>query len=147
LQVPPLRERVEDIPVLAAQALTRLAGEMGRGTVALAEDACAALQEYSWPGNVRELEHAVEQAVVLTLPQAQLITANDLPEELRSSVEGAAPVLDQMTNLPAAVEALEIRMIKKVLIETNGNKSQAAEKLGLSRRGFLNKLERYRIGV
>ncbi|RIK58273.1 hypothetical protein DCC62_29510 [candidate division KSB1 bacterium] len=65
-------------------------------------------------------------------------------QELRGSTGSAAP-LEHMSNLPAAVEALEIRMIKRALAETDGNKSQAAEKLGLSRRGFLNKLERYQI--
>lgn len=144
LRLPPLRERSGDVPLLADHFLKKYVEVYRKSLAGFEPAAMQLMQKYHWPGNVRELEHAVEQAVVLALPQAQLITANDLPEELRSQMESSAP-LEHMSNLPAAVEALEIRMIKRALAETNGNKSQAAEKLGLSRRGFLNKLERYRI--
>ncbi|NUM74699.1 sigma-54-dependent Fis family transcriptional regulator [candidate division KSB1 bacterium] len=144
LRLPPLRERSGDVPLLADHFLKKYVEVYRKSLAGFEPAAMQLMQKYHWPGNVRELEHAVEQAVVLALPQAQLITANDLPEELRSQMESSAP-LEHMTNLPAAVEALEIRMIKRALAETNGNKSQAAEKLGLSRRGFLNKLERYQI--
>ena len=144
LRLPPLRERSGDVPLLADHFLKKYVEVYRKSLAGFEPAAMQLMQKYHWPGNVRELEHAVEQAVVLALPQAQLITANDLPEELRSQMESSAP-LEHMSNLPAAVEALEIRMIKRALAETNGNKSQAAEKLGLSRRGFLNKLERYQI--
>lgn len=144
LRLPPLRERSGDVPLLADHFLKKYVEVYRKSLAGFEPAAMQLMQKYHWPGNVRELEHAVEQSVVLALPQAQLITANDLPEELRGSAGSAAP-LEQMANLPAAVEALEIRMIKRALAETNGNKSQAAEKLGLSRRGFLNKLERYQI--
>lgn len=144
LRLPPLRERSGDVPLLADHFLKKYVEVYRKSLAGFEPAAMQLMQKYHWPGNVRELEHAVEQAVVLALPQAQLITANDLPEELRSRAESSAP-LEHMSNLPAAVAALEIRMIKRALAETNGNKSQAAEKLGLSRRGFLNKLERYQI--
>ena len=144
LRLPPLRERSGDVPLLADHFLKKYVEVYRKSLAGFEPAAMQLMQKYHWPGNVRELEHAVEQAVVLALQQAQLITANDLPEELRGSAGSAAP-LEHMSNLPAAVEALEIRMIKRALAETDGNKSQAAEKLGLSRRGFLNKLERYQI--
>ncbi len=144
LRLPPLRERSGDVPLLADHFLKKYVEVYRKSLAGFEPAAMQLMQKYHWPGNVRELEHAVEQAVVLALPQAQLITANDLPEELRGRA-GSSALLEQLTNLPAAVEALEIRMIKRALAETNGNKSQAAERLGLSRRGFLNKLERYRI--
>jgi transcriptional regulator with PAS, ATPase and Fis domain len=83
--------------------------------------------------------------VVLASPEATALTANDLPEEIKQRDNAPIQSLEEMTDLTAAVEALEVRMIKNALAQTRGNKSQAAEKLGLSRRGLLNKLERYKI--
>ncbi len=145
LRLPPLRERAGDVPLLAQHFVQKFAQQYQRNTRALDFAAMQRLQRYHWPGNIRELEHALEQAVVLASPVATVLTLNDLPEEIRLGETGTSQDLERMTNLPEAIAALEIRMLKKALQETGGNKSHAAEKLGLSRRGFLNKLERYKI--
>jgi len=146
LRLPALRERNGDVPLLAAHFLKKYAQQYQKPLTGFDPAAMQMLQRYHWPGNVRELEHAIEQAVVLAPPQAQCLTVNDLPEEVRPGAPAAAP-LEEMASLSAAVEALERRMIQKALNATNGNKSQAAARLGLSRRGLLNKLERYQIAT
>ncbi|MDZ7291323.1 MAG: sigma-54-dependent Fis family transcriptional regulator [candidate division KSB1 bacterium] len=145
IKLPSLRERLSDIPLLADHFLKKYAKQYNKPLVALAPAAVHALQRYPWPGNIRELEHAIEQAVVLAPPEGTVLAADDLPEEVRQVAGSPLAAIDQMTNLPAAVETLEMRMIRKALEESHGNKSQAAEKLGLSRRGLLNKLKRYKI--
>jgi transcriptional regulator with PAS, ATPase and Fis domain len=145
LRLPPLRERAGDIPLLASHFLKKFAKQYKKPLAALEPTAMRVLQSYAWPGNIRELEHTIEQAVVLASPEATALTANDLPEEIKQRDNAPIQSLEEMTDLTAAVEALEVRMIKNALAQTRGNKSQAAEKLGLSRRGLLNKLERYKI--
>jgi transcriptional regulator with PAS, ATPase and Fis domain len=147
VRLPALRERVSDILLLANHFLEKYAKQYKKTVAALAPAAVQLLKRYIWPGNIRELEHAIEQAVVLAPPQATVLAADDLPAEIREVGSDAIAALEQMTNLPQAVEILEARLIRKALEETHGNKSQAAEKLGLSRRGLLNKLERYKIAV
>jgi transcriptional regulator with GAF, ATPase, and Fis domain len=145
LKLPPLRERTSDIPLLANHFLKKFAKQYMKAVAALEPAAVRLLQQYAWPGNIRELEHAVEQAVVLSAPEATALTVNDLPMEMKEVDSGPIKIFEEMTDLPAAVAALESRLIRQTLAETRGNKSQAAEKLGLSRRGLLNKLERYKI--
>lgn len=145
LRLPALRERTGDVPLLAQHFLEKFGRQYQRKLRAFEASAMQCLQRYHWPGNIRELEHAVEQAVVLAAPAASTLALHDLPEEIRLGESGTIQNLEHMKNLPEAVEALEMRMIKRALQETGGNKSQAAERLGLSRRGLLNKLERYKI--
>jgi transcriptional regulator with PAS, ATPase and Fis domain len=147
IKLPPLRERKSDIPLLANCFLEKYAKQYKMGITALEPAAFHLLQRYPWPGNIRELEHTLQQAIVLAPPPATVLAADDLPEEIKSASATPVVSLEQLADLPAAVEALESRMIKKALQETHGNKSQAAEKLGLSRRGLLNKLDRYKIVV
>jgi transcriptional regulator with GAF, ATPase, and Fis domain len=147
IRLPALRERVSDIPLLANHFLEKFAKQYKKPIAALEPAAMQLLKRYAWPGNIRELEHAIEQAVVLAPPEATVLAADDLPPEIREVGSEAITALEQMANLPQAVEILEVRLIRKALEETHGNKSQAAEKLGLSRRGLLNKLERYKIEV
>ncbi len=147
VRLPALRERVSDIPLLANHFLEKFAKQYKKPIVALEPAAVQLLKRYAWPGNIRELEHAIEQAVVLAPPEATVLAADDLPAEIKEVGSDAITALEQMANLPQAVEILEARLIRKALEETHGNKSQAAEKLGLSRRGLLNKLERYKIEI
>ncbi len=145
LRLPPLRERAGDVPLLAQHFLEKFSKQYQRELRGFDAAAMHCLQHHHWPGNIRELEHAIEQAVVLSAPEANMITLPDLPHEIRDVRNSSVLTGEQLKNLPAAIAALEIRMIKKALQETGGNKSQAADKIGLSRRGFLNKLERYKI--
>lgn len=145
LRLPALRERRGDVPLLAQFFLEKFCKHYRRDLRGFETAAVQLLQRHFWPGNIRELEHVIEQAVVLASHDANMIAANDLPLEIQLGESAAPQDFERMHNLPEAVETLERRMIKKALQETQGNKSQAAEKLGLSRRGFLNKLERYKI--
>ncbi len=139
LRLPALRERVEDIPVLARALLERLAAEVRRGDVSLAPAAERALQEYQWPGNIRELRNVLERALLLT--DHQVLG----PKELQFGL----PV---MTAGPSEGEelsllALERRRIEQVLREEHGHIERAARRLGIPRSSLYSKIQRHRIRV
>jgi DNA-binding NtrC family response regulator len=135
LQVPPLRERVEDIPVLAAQALERLARELGRRELALTDDACDALQEYSWPGNIRELRNVIERAVLLA--RGDVLTRRDL--RFDTVAAAAEPAEEESLTLAE----LERHHITRVLAEEGGHVERAARRLGVPRSSLYEKLKRH----
>ena len=143
VRVPPLRERREDIPRLAASVLERLARDNGLAQVPQLED--AALQRlcaYDFPGNVRELENILERAV--TLSDGQRITAAEL--QLRRHSDVAAPVAPAgATPLGQHVEEVEKRAIREALEKTQGNKTRAAALLGMTFRQFRYKAKKLRI--
>jgi DNA-binding NtrC family response regulator len=133
VHLPPLRERREDIPPLAAHFLHRSAQRYGKRLEGFHPEALQALIAYPWPGNVRELEHAVERAVLLTGgPQ---VGAEDLA--LRGRVP-ASMALEEMS-----LEDAERLLIRKALERHDGNVSHAAEALGLSRSALYRRLERF----
>lgn len=144
LKLPPLRERKEDIPLLAEHFLAKCVAVHGKSLKGFTRQALACLLRYGWPGNIRELENAIERAVVLAEADATQIDADVLPEEIRG--EGA-PRTERLatdhSNLAEAVEHLERQMVLEALRKHGGNRSRAAQSLGLSRRGLLNKIERY----
>jgi DNA-binding NtrC family response regulator len=129
--VPPLTARREDIPVLVDHFLHHYASVLGRAAPALAPDARRALLDYDWPGNVRELAQAVERALVLARGGA--ILKDDLPASVRQhhSVDASGQGLD---NDWPALAVVERRYIDRVLQHTGGNKTRAAEVLGIDRR-------------
>lgn len=131
LTVPPLTARREDIPVLVDHFLGHYAAVLGRPVPTLAPDARRALMDYDWPGNVRELAQSVERALVLARGRA--ILKDDLPASVRQhrSAEGAGAGLD--TDWPQ-LAVVERRYIDRVLQHTGGNKTRAAEVLGIDRR-------------
>ena len=142
LRLPPLRERREDIPVLAGHFLERAsAGANGDGPYSLTDDAMAALREYDWPGNVRELENALERAVVVSGHTE--ITPAALPERVRE----APPPRLAATELPPnpTMEVVERAYILWVLQSEGGNKTRAAEVLGIDPSTLYRKLNRYGI--
>lgn len=132
IELPPLRDRREDIPALANHFLALHAGRYRKTVISFESAAIQALAEYSWPGNVRELDHAVERAVLMT--QAGQIRLSDLA--LRNMRESPAR-LDDMS-----LEEVEAFLIKKALAR-HGNMTQAARALGLSRSALYRRLERY----
>jgi DNA-binding NtrC family response regulator len=140
LTLPPLRERREDIPLLAEHFLTKYARKFGRRGLRLSSEALDLLGSYSWPGNVRDLEHEVERAVAFSSDGEEL-SPDSFSEELRSW--GSLLHLSESGPLAQAVEQVERQMIREALKRAAGNRSQAARLLGLSRRGLLNKIERY----
>ncbi|MBI1723731.1 MAG: sigma-54-dependent Fis family transcriptional regulator [Gemmatimonadetes bacterium] len=137
LAVPPLRERVEDIPVLARELLTRLAADLGRGEVTLLPDAERALAQYSWPGNVRELKNVLERALLLS--DGRALGRRDL----RFEAGVTADPLAETANL--TLEELERRHIELVLREERGRVETAAKRLGIPRSSLYQKLKQYGI--
>ena len=147
VDAPPLRERREDVPLLAGHFLERYSRELGRAPPALGPDALDQLGSYAWPGNVRELENMMERAVVLA--RGNRIDAADLPREVCASrpdtTPAAAAMADPMTNLSLQpqIEALELRLIQAALQRSGDNKSVAARLLEISERSLWYKLKKY----
>ena len=147
VDAPPLRERREDIPLLAGHFLERYSRELGRAPPALGPDVLDRLGSYAWPGNVRELENMMERAVVLA--RGNRIDAADLPREVCASGPDTAPpvaaMADPTTNLSLQpqVEALELRLIQAALQRSGDNKSVAARLLEISERSLWYKLKKY----
>ena len=137
IHVPPLRERAEDVPLLAQHFLRRAAAAAGKTVVGLTREALDLLAAYPWPGNVRELEHVIERAVVLTT--STLLTPEDLPPELRPMAP--APPADRPARRKT-LEELKRWYVEQVLAETGGNKARAAEILGIDRRTLYRILSR-----
>ncbi len=141
IHLPPLRERPEDIPLLAEHFLSKFALENNKPIPQLSKEALDLLLLYRWPGNVRELENVIERAV--TLSQRPLILPEDLPRRLRLEQEFSMPPNLLPTKIP--LSELEKLYIKKVLEETGGNKKKAAEILGIDRRTLYRMAARYGI--
>jgi len=138
LTLPSLRERPEDIPLLAEFFLARYGGEQQTAVTSLAPSAMQALIHYPWPGNVRELEHVIERAVALATHS--ILSVDDLPPELRRTGGNRG---DLTNGLPGTLSALQREHVLKVLKSTGGNKERAARLLGISRRTLYRFLDRY----
>jgi transcriptional regulator with PAS, ATPase and Fis domain len=141
IEIPPLRERREDIPGLAEHFLRKHEQRTGKRLERIGDDALALLQAHDWPGNVRELENAIERAVVLAT--GPVIDASSI------LVQGAAAPSDE-TRLPSArlhdtVEWAEKESVKRALRRANGVKKDAAEVLGISQRALSYYLAKYTI--
>lgn len=149
IQLPPLRERKEDIPVLVSYFVDRISTRLGLENAEVTGEAMQILERYSWPGNVRELENAIERALVLSEGGAR-ITAADLDDRFDQQ-HGAEPsgvpgvLLDDELTLNEAKERLERLLIRRALDRTGGNRTRAAGLLGISHRALLYKLKEYDI--
>ncbi len=137
--LPPLRERLEDVPLLADVFLKEFAATYGRKPKQLAPDALAALQKYSWPGNVRELRNVIERLVILS-PQDK-IERRHLPPLVFRQARGGDGASREFATLQQARAAYERDFILKKLEENNGNVSRAAEALGLERSHLYRKMK------
>jgi len=138
IRIPPLRERREDVPLLARHLVRRLSAELGKPVGDLAPETLALLERHSFPGNVRELANELERAVIFAEPGAP-ITEDLLSEDLRvqASVAAAPPgVLQRKT------DDFEREQIESVLARVGGVKARAADELGLTYRGLLKKMRR-----
>lgn len=134
IHLPPLRDRADDIPVLAHHFLGRFAQKYGKDISAFDRPATAALLRHGWPGNVRELAHAVERAVLLS--DGGVVRADHLG--LSDKHGGTDPSIEDMS-----LEEVERVLIRKSLARFDGNVSRAAEALGLSRGALYRRLEKY----
>ncbi|HVS51300.1 MAG TPA: sigma-54 dependent transcriptional regulator [Opitutaceae bacterium] len=172
VHVPALRERVEDIPLLAEHFLRRFTRKHGVKVTGFSESACAAMLTYRWPGNVRELQNTVERAVILSesgrpVTAAALGLPGDLeptdantahpwggfsvPDEVElmrveepAALDGGAPSVTNGAGHVLRLEELEKQAIRAALRQTAGNRTQAAAALGISIRTLRNKLQEYR---
>ena len=150
VRLPPLRERAQDVSLLAEHFVTKFAGQMKKEITGISGAAMACLRAYSWPGNVRELENAMERAVALERTPA--ILPESLPEAVRDGV-GAAPIaaaaaaaddlMEVGFDLEQHVEDIEREYIAEALRRAKGVKKNAAELLGLSFRQFRYLLKKY----
>jgi len=139
INLPPLRQRKEDIPNLVKHFLEKLAGDAS----SIKNDALEALMQYRWPGNVRELENIIERALIIA--SGEEISKSDLPMHIRNlaSVEGAATI--EIPEDGLSLEQVEIDLIKNAILKANGNKSKAANLLGITRRRLYSMMQRFGI--
>jgi two-component system NtrC family response regulator len=143
LQIPPLRERREDILPLIEYFVEKYSKENNKPKLTLSKESVDLLIKYNFPGNVRELENVIERAVVLCRSEA--ITVNDLPNVVKGfKAEKEIPVNDDAT-LIEQVEALEKKLIYDALSKANGNQSMAGRLLGLTERNLRYKMQKYEI--
>ena len=138
LRLPPLRERTDDIPLFCHYFLEKYAAQFGKKVTGFSDEVVDVLQSYTYPGNVRELENIVERAIVLA--DDEVIQAKHLPARMRPSRAGSLESLTRDHLIPLA--ELEQRYIRDVLGVTGGNKSKAAEILGIDRATLWRKLQR-----
>jgi two-component system response regulator HydG len=140
IQLPPLRERRDDIPVLAEHFLARIAPDARKQRAELTEDGIRALKSYDWPGNVRELENVLERALVLS-------EHNRIDSESLSFLLAAAPkgmeVANEGTDLESALASVEKQMLVRALSESKGVKARAAKMLGIKESALYYKLEKH----
>ena len=146
IEVPPLRARLEDLPMLCDHFLAQQAKRAGKPAKRLDSEVLARLYSYSWPGNIRELENEIERLVVLS-GDKEVITPDFIG---RTSLLGADPRLLARGAVPTgelrtAVQALEKDMIRRGLIETHSNKTRLADQLGVSRTTLIKKIKEYGI--
>jgi transcriptional regulator with GAF, ATPase, and Fis domain len=149
ITLPPLRERREDIPMLARYFIEHSCLEVNRTVMDIEPAALECLQVYSWPGNVRELQNAIERAVVFA--PGTLITAADLPAEVRKQTEPRAPLavtlpgLDDTLALAEATDAFLRAKVRRTLEVANGSQTEAARMLGLPQSNLSRLMKRLRL--
>jgi DNA-binding NtrC family response regulator len=140
IELPPLRDRLADIPTLAKHFLAAACEEMNKKPIAFSPPVLDRFQTYGWPGNVRELQNVVERAVLLG--NGEVIELEDLPPALR---DGRGPVMGNFTNdagLKSALQEPERRMILQVLESNGWSRNATAEKLGINRTTLYKKMKR-----
>lgn len=145
IEVPPLRERKEDIPPLVNTFVQRFARQLGKAEPTIAPEAFQKLLDYSWPGNVRELQNTIEYAVVLA--RNDIIGIKELPAEIQlPPALQTSPVPVRRSGV-ASLDDMERETILQALTQTHGNKKKAAELLGIQRPTLYNKMKRYAIEI
>jgi len=136
INIPPLRERREEIPLFIDYFLRRFSQQEGKETNSISKEAMDLLIKYNYPGNVRELENIVQRAVVMA--RSDIITTDDLPPQIRSAEQKEA-----CSTMTECVAALEKRLITEALKTSGGNQTQAARSLGLTERNLRYKMKKY----
>ena len=137
IDMPALRERREDIPILVQHFIQKFSKELKKAVSTVSVDALKILSNYPWPGNVRELENILQRAI--TLSRHEVISPEDLPASIIQKAD--EKLFEKAMEEKFTLDQLEKEYIRRVLIETGGNKSKAAERLGLDRKTLYRKLE------
>lgn len=145
INVPPLRERKDDIPLLIHNFIEILCKENKKSILNISKDAINLLQNYTWKGNIRELRNTIENLVVLT--NDSNITPKDLPDYIIKSVENNVDEEIYPLDLAKATQRIETLNILKALKISNGNKAQAAKILNIPRTTLYYKIDRYKINI
>lgn len=145
INLPPLRERPEDIPLLLEHFIERFSVRFAKEVSGVSPEALALLTSYGWPGNVRELENVVERAVILS--DVPVLTPAHLTERICPDSSGICTVLPsgESLSIKQSGEALERELIRRALEKTGGNRTHAAKLLEISHRALLYKLKEYRM--
>jgi two-component system response regulator HydG len=141
IKLPPLGERREDIPLLAIHFLEHFKQRSNKNITGITEKALARMRRYDWPGNVRELENAIERAVIIA--QGHLITVDDLPDAVRGAESETDARKTVEVEVGTALDEIEKRVIQETLAYTRGDKSRAAQILGIGRKTLYRKLQQY----
>ncbi len=158
INIPPLRDRKEDIPLLVNYFVSKYSRKYGKVIQGVSEEVMKIFMDYDWPGNVRELENAIARGVIIS--SVPLIMKEHLPPELLKKIEekesktgkdlvpnGGKDSDGDLKPLPEAIAKLEREMIIKALKKCNGNKTKAAKLLGISRKSLFNKIRDYKINL
>lgn len=142
INIPPLRERKQDIPPLVDYFIARYIGGTNKQHIEFSKEAMDLLLKYDYPGNVRELENIVHRAIVLT--RNETVTSSELPSNIRTlSADAAYGNIDMAVTLPEKVEALEKSLVLQALKSTGGNRLKASKLLGISERNLRYRLEKW----
>lgn len=146
IQVPPLRERPEDILQVVGHLLIRLNKALGMNVDEIAEEAGQLLQQYEWPGNIRELENVLSRAMIYMGQSDMILEAGDVKKSLYSATQAPNKVnLPTKSTLTSMMDDYEQSILEKALIENDGNKSETANRLGISLRSLYYKLEKFNL--
>ncbi len=144
IEVPPLRDRKEDIPLLVNHFMEKFDKRLRKEITEIQPEALRALMAYPWPGNVRELENVIERTMVLT--ERSHIHVSELPDKIRGTQASVVPPWpSQETSLKANTMVLEKALIERALRETDNNRTRAAKLLGISHPTLLSKMKTYGI--
>ncbi|MBI4402650.1 MAG: sigma-54-dependent Fis family transcriptional regulator [Deltaproteobacteria bacterium] len=146
VELPPLRDRMEDLPELISHFLKRFSKKSDKVVNAISDQAMACLHSYAWPGNIRELEHAIERAVAMT--STSILYPEDFPAEIvnfQPTADNRMVALEMKSTEVRSLEEMEREHILRVLAETKFNKSRAAGMLGIDRATLYRKAQRYGI--
>ncbi len=146
IDVPPLRSRIGDIPLLTIHFLDKYNKRINKNVSGISEEAMRTLESYDWPGNVRQLENEIERAVTLA-ENGTFIKPTDFSDEVRRYIENTQTIklLKTKKTLKDAIEEMERRMIQESMESNAWNQTQSAKELGLSRQGLIKKLKRYNL--
>ena len=143
VQVPPLRDRKEDIPILINHFLKKYCAINNKKVTGMSGDVQKMFSEYSWPGNIRELENAIEGAVIMA--KTGTVNRADIPNFTKFTVDSPKSSKSPEKNLKRAVEQPEKEHIISILKDCNWNRNKAAASLGVNRTTLYNKMKKYNI--